>query len=156
MRLTQNFRLAEFAVSRTRPDLAEPVPDELGLNVVRLAVHLLQPIRDTDGSVTINSGYRSPRLNESLGGSSTSQHLLAEAVDIVTGDVRRTFEGLMTGRVKVAEGHIGQVILYPHRGFVHIALPSQRFPRPTFCLHWPVRGHHYRVLADAAHLRRLT
>lgn len=155
-RLTPNFTIGEFAVSRTHPQLVEPVPDALGPNVVRLAVFQMQPLREAIGrAVTINSGYRPRALNDALGGSPTSQHTNAEAVDWTCANLRRVFEDVMLGRVGWDSRHVGQVIFYPARNFVHSALPSTRYPRPTFCLHWPERGHTYRVMENVAELRRL-
>ncbi len=48
-----------------------------------LIEQLLDPIRAAWGApITINSGYRSPKLNAAVGGVSTSQHLRGEAADI--------------------------------------------------------------------------
>lgn len=154
-RVSPNFTIGELAVSRTHPQLVEPVPDQFGDRAVRLITQVLQPVRDEDGRTTINSGYRSELLNRALGGSSTSQHLRAEAADIVTTNVLQTFEGLMTGRIKVSPAHLGQAIYYPAQGFLHLALPSARYPRPSFHLHWPQRGHEYLQLRDVAQLRTL-
>lgn len=47
----------------------------------------LQAIRDWAGaSITINSGYRTPNHNASIGGASNSQHIYGKAVDIVCSD----------------------------------------------------------------------
>jgi hypothetical protein len=43
---------------------------------------VVQPVRDHFGPTIITSGYRSPALNEAIGGSSTSQHSKGEAVDL--------------------------------------------------------------------------
>ena len=51
-----------------------------------LIEQLLDPIRAAWGApITINSGYRSPKLNAAVGGVSTSQHLRGEAADITAG-----------------------------------------------------------------------
>ncbi len=51
-----------------------------------LIEQLLDPIRAAWGApITINSGYRSPKLNAAVGGVSTSQHLRGEAADISVG-----------------------------------------------------------------------
>ena len=39
-------------------------------------------MRENFGVTVINSGYRGPKLNEAVGGSSKSQHCKGEAVDI--------------------------------------------------------------------------
>lgn len=47
-----------------------------------LCLNVLEPVRKHFGRpVIINSGYRSPAINSKVGGSSTSQHMLGEAVD---------------------------------------------------------------------------
>jgi zinc D-Ala-D-Ala carboxypeptidase len=99
--------------------------------------------------VRINSGYRSDALNRALGGSSTSQHVHGEAADLSGFDVRALFLTLVRGDLRVPAG---QVIVYPERSFMHVALPSQRYPTPTFCVHRPARGLNYHVVTteDAA------
>lgn len=152
-RLTPDFSLGEFSVSSSRPDLVEPVPDYLGPSVVKLAKDVLQPIRDrVSRSVRILSAFRPDALNAAVGGSRTSQHRRAEAADFTTAGVGAVFRDLLAGNLELP---VGQVIFYPADVFVHIALPSQRFPLPTFCLHWPERGHRYRVLEGVEHLNRL-
>jgi hypothetical protein len=48
-----------------------------------LCENVLQPLRDKYGkSINITSGYRSPKLNKAIGGSSTSQHCFGQAADI--------------------------------------------------------------------------
>ena len=51
------------------------------VNLTHLAIHILQPVRDQFGVITINSGYRSPTLNAKVGGSKTSQHCNGQAAD---------------------------------------------------------------------------
>ena len=51
-----------------------------------LIEQLLDPIRAVWGNpITVNSGYRCPKLNAAVGGVSTSQHLRGEAADISVG-----------------------------------------------------------------------
>lgn len=52
-------------------------------NLRRLCLHTLQPLRDALGPVHVVSGFRPPKLNGLLGGSSTSQHQYGQAADIV-------------------------------------------------------------------------
>lgn len=80
------------------------------------------------------SGYRSPALNEAVGGSPTSQHMKAEASDIQTERIRDFYALLFSEDPRFPTG---QVIGYPSRGFVHIATPSLQYPVPAFflCLH---------------------
>ena len=46
---------------------------------------ILDPLREAYGApIIVDSGYRCPKLNRSVGGSSTSQHKTGEAADIRT------------------------------------------------------------------------
>lgn len=83
MNLTKNFTLSEFTRSQTalrRGISNEPNAEHLA-NMIALCKHIMQPIRDGLGAVIITSGYRSPALNEAIGGSTTSQHSLGQAAD---------------------------------------------------------------------------
>lgn len=153
-RLTDHFRLREFTVSKSHPELVEPVPQEYMHNVELLAMTILEPIRREIGRpIIIDSGYRSPALNAALPGSSpSSQHLRAEAADWTTSRLREVFRSLLGRANKLPTG---QVIYYPDRNFVHIALPCAKYPSPSFHLHWPVRGLQYRHLVSVGQLDRL-
>lgn len=74
MDLSDNFKLGEFACGD-------------GDDVVKVhpaLVCLLQEVRNHFGSsVTINSAYRTPSYNESIGGAKKSKHVLGMAADIV-------------------------------------------------------------------------
>lgn len=60
--------------------------DEIKANLDLLVDKLLDPIREAWGkSIIVNSGYRCPRLNRQLNGSSTSDHMNGLAADITTG-----------------------------------------------------------------------
>ena len=146
--VSRDFRLAEFAVSASHPSLVREVPKGLIARVQQLASHGLQPIRDAIGRpMRILSGYRSDALNRAVGGSPTSQHIVAEAADWTCDDLDGAWDVVLdmvrAGRLR----DIGQIIRYPAQGFVHIALASGRFPRPTVCVHWPERGYRYRVIS---------
>jgi hypothetical protein len=84
--VSPHFKLSEFLVSDSHPDLAAKLePDPVQLDNLRLlATSLLEPIRNhLEGPLAITSGLRSLELNSALGGSATSQHLHGEAADIV-------------------------------------------------------------------------
>ena len=80
MELSKNFTLAELCKSQTatRHNIIN-IPTEQNIinNLIAVSNNILQPIRDNP-----NSGYRSPELNEKIGGSKTSQHCKGQAVDI--------------------------------------------------------------------------
>ena len=84
MRLSKNFVLSEITRSNTARRLGisnEPTKEHLE-NMQRLISNLIQPMRDALGPIRISSGYRSPVLNRSIGGSTKSQHCKGQAVDI--------------------------------------------------------------------------
>lgn len=85
MKLSKNFMLHEFAVSQTAARMGLPIviPPYIIPALADLVVNILQPLRsDVRRSVWIQSGYRPPWLNEAVGGSKHSQHMLGEAADI--------------------------------------------------------------------------
>ena len=92
MKLSKNFELKEFLASQTatRRGFTEQFnpPQQIIDNLQYLVTNLLQPIRDNFGPLHISSGYRCPRLNSAIGGSSTSDHLLGFAADIDLGDAK--------------------------------------------------------------------
>ena len=83
IRVSKNFALSEMVKSATAERLnVDNSPSDIHLvNLTHLAIHILQPVRDQFGVITINSGYRSPALNAKVGGSKTSQHCNGQAAD---------------------------------------------------------------------------
>jgi hypothetical protein len=85
MKLTANFSLNELTQSETalRKGLDNTPPEQIVANLKVLAEKVLQPIREHYGKgVKVNSGYRSPEVNASVGGSRTSDHCKGQAADI--------------------------------------------------------------------------
>lgn len=83
--LSKNFSLAEMTHSNTAisKGLDNTPSAEIIANLQILIDNVLQPIRDKLGkSIKINSGYRSPAVNASVGGSITSDHCKGQAADI--------------------------------------------------------------------------
>ncbi len=85
MQLSRTFYLQEFLSSQTAARMGRPVvPTPAHIESLRrLCVTVLQPLRDYCGRViTVTSGFRPEWLNTAIGGSSSSQHMKAEAADI--------------------------------------------------------------------------
>ena len=84
MRLSKNFTLQEFTKSQTavRHGIDNTPGEEHLTSAKSLFENVVQPVRENFGVTVINSGYRGPKLNEAVGGSSKSQHCKGEAVDI--------------------------------------------------------------------------
>lgn len=85
MKLTANFTLNELTQSETalRKGLDNAPTQDVISALQTLAVNVLQPVREHYGKgVKVNSGYRSPEVNASVGGSKTSDHCKGQAADI--------------------------------------------------------------------------
>ena len=86
--LSKNFNLNEFLESQTatRKGYKEQYQpsDAVIDNLEQLVIKVLQPLRDLlpFGTMIISSGYRCSRLNTSVGGKPSSQHLTGMAADI--------------------------------------------------------------------------
>lgn len=85
IKVSKNFTLEELYASSTAT--AKKIDNKPTLEVAcaltALAQNVLQPLRDHVGkSITIGSGYRSPKLNAAVGGVSNSQHMTGQAADI--------------------------------------------------------------------------
>ena len=96
IRVAQNFTLPELVKSSTAERLGiSNMPDSAQtlVNLVNVANHILQPVRDQFGPIRVNSVYRGLPLNKAVGGSKTSQHCKGEAAD---------FESSRIGNYKLA------------------------------------------------------
>ena len=85
MRLSEHFTLEEMIKSQTgtRKGIDNTPGPEVVANLVDLCVNVLEKVREKWGSpVTVNSGYRCPKLNRAIGGAKNSQHLTGQAADI--------------------------------------------------------------------------
>ena len=96
IQMSKNFYLNELIKSSTADRMGidnTPTTEHL-INLSAVTQFILQPVREHFGVITVNSGYRGPKLNTAIGGSKTSQHMVGEAVD---------FEQLGTGNPIVAK-----------------------------------------------------
>ena len=85
MKLSKNFSLEELIRSSTAMKIGiDNIPNDEHLKNLQVVVdEIAQPLRDHFGKpVRINSGYRSPALNDAIGGSKKSQHSKGEALDL--------------------------------------------------------------------------
>ena len=112
-KITTNFSLEEFNCKD-----GSTMPNDVMINIIKLAKNL-QVLRDAIGkTITINSAYRSTDYNKKIGGVKDSQHLKGNASDItVKGmtpkEVAKIIEGLIASG-KMQQGGIG---IYPN--FTH-------------------------------------
>jgi hypothetical protein len=85
MQLTTNFSLSELTKSETalRQNMDNTPGEKEIANLKLLAEKVLQPVRDHyKTGVKVNSGFRAPKVNASVGGSETSDHCKGQAGDI--------------------------------------------------------------------------
>ncbi len=83
MKLSKNFSVAELSKSEaaTRLGLDNTPSMTVIDNLQALVDNVLQPVRDKFGPITVTSGYRSPAVNKTIGGSATSDHCKGQAAD---------------------------------------------------------------------------
>ena len=86
MKVSKYFNLSEFTNSAKAKRLGinnEPTPEHLE-NIKFLSINVLDKVMEHFNTIVyLSSGYRSPKLNTDVPGSSkTSQHSLGEAADI--------------------------------------------------------------------------
>lgn len=80
LRLTPNFTAEEYFADRL-PMADRPTP--LILNAQALCSSVVQPCRSfARARMRVTSGYRPPAINRAAGGSPSSDHVTAEAIDL--------------------------------------------------------------------------
>jgi len=83
--ISKHISNKEGVYSRTATRLGiDNKPDEKQLqNMVAVAEEIFEPLRMwVGGPIKINSFFRSPKLNKTIGGSSKSQHCQGQAIDL--------------------------------------------------------------------------
>lgn len=73
-----NFRVWELANNKAKEELKLVIPSRWAW----LELKMLQITRDRFGRIDVNSYYRTPSYNASVGGDPKSCHLIGEATDI--------------------------------------------------------------------------
>lgn len=121
MKLTPNFDSREFDIHEPWPTTAAAIANRQKL------AELDQWLRELAGVAGfITSAYRSPERNAEVHGSETSQHMNAEANDVIfymvplRDHARAIFDAVKAKRAPA----FGQIILYADLGHVHISLPT--------------------------------
>lgn len=108
------------------PQPATRLPNGIEENMMALAEEVLEPARTAFGRpVVVNSGFRCPLHNQTVGGAFQSQHVSGQAADICAergkyGSVEEWKKAnLELARVIVKNGKWDQMILYPT--FIHVS-----------------------------------
>ena len=121
VQLSPHFRLSEFLRSETAQvqGLYQVPPPAVVERLRELCVELLEPVRAKVGPLRVTSGYRRPKVNAAVGGSSTSAHMSGWAADVVP--VRGTPEQIMRLLHEAGQALVwDQAILYTSH--VHLGL----------------------------------
>lgn len=91
------------------------MPDEVMANLEALVENVLDPVRERLGKpIIVNSGFRCPIHNKTVGGATGSQHMKGEAADL-----RIDGKPEALAKVIVELGKFDQVIVYPT--FIHVS-----------------------------------
>ena len=78
-----SYKEATYSRTALRLDIKNKPNKQQLNNMVKLAEEVFEPLRIyANGPIKINSLFRSPKLNEAIGGSTKSQHCHGQAVDI--------------------------------------------------------------------------
>ena len=79
------FTIAELCASETAKKYnIDNTPDPIITSHLQQLINFLNPLREAWGSaIKVSSGYRCDKLNQFVGGSKTSSHLIGYGVDLV-------------------------------------------------------------------------
>jgi uncharacterized protein YcbK (DUF882 family) len=122
MNITEHFSLEELTHTSTGLDNTPTI--EQITNLKALANTVLEPLRIAYGKpIYVNSGFRSEAVNNKVGGSKTSQHLLGQAADIACENNQLLWD---TALKLIDNGTItvGQLINEKKLSWIHISLPT--------------------------------
>lgn len=116
--------MKHFTDKELRCKCCERLPPEIKENLEALVDNVLDPARELYGSpIHVNSGFRCPLHNATVGGVAKSQHLTGEAADITTG---LPAENLKLARIIAQLGNYDQMIFYVRTSstepqFIHVS-----------------------------------
>jgi len=127
-KIAPNFNLWEV-IQSSHVNLVRWPGSYVQANLRLGAQMILQPIRNEWGPIYVNSGWRNLAINEAVGGSTGSDHLMGGAFDIVSRNHRP--EMLFKWILESGEIYFRQCILYKKSQFVHVSFnyPGQKFKR---------------------------
>ena len=132
MKLSKNFSLEEMTFSQTAiRKTIDNTPSESDVERLQLLCeNILQPCRDIFGPIIITSGYRSPSLNDEIGGSKNplSQHCVGEAADFYAFNISNygvaswIYDNLTFDQLILEHFDVGT----PSAGWVHCSYSTMR------------------------------
>ena len=146
-KLIGNLRIKDFVVkdkqlSKTKYRSDKPIYWGMNPTVLFKLMELkeIMESRNLDfNAIQINSGHRTPHINEKVGGASKSRHIVGEAIDLKIGDVDK--DGFITVEdknkiLKICDleliGNKGGVGKYPGTRVIHIDTRGYRARWDTY------------------------
>jgi zinc D-Ala-D-Ala carboxypeptidase len=125
MRLSENFSLEELTASETaaRKGIDNTPSEEVINNLKRLAA-ALQEVRAllNHRAILVSSGYRSPELNQAVGGSATSDHCKGLAADFICPSYGTPNDIV---RAIAASGLSFKQVIREFDRWVHLSIPEE-------------------------------
>lgn len=122
--LSEHFTLEELTVSQwAARNGVSNVPAEgtqERANLVKLAKFLEEVRKLVGGPITINSGYRGPKVNAAVGGSKTSAHMKGLAADIV----RPGMSVKALAQAIAKSGLAFDQVIYEYQSWCHLGLST--------------------------------
>jgi zinc D-Ala-D-Ala carboxypeptidase len=126
MRLSENFSLEELTASETaaRKGIDNTPSEEVIDNLKRLAA-ALQEVRAllNHRAILVSSGYRSPELNQAVGGSATSDHCKGLAADFICPSYGTPNDIV---RAIAASGLSFKQVIREFDKWVHLSIPEEK------------------------------
>ena len=122
------FTIEELTKSdtATRRGIDNTPTEEIKKNLTTLVDQVLDPLRAAWGApIVVNSGYRSPALNEAVGGSKTSDHMTGRAADIEAADRTAASNARLFALVRSLGLSFDQLIDESNMSWVHISYRSE-------------------------------
>ena len=125
MSLSPHFTLGEFTKS-SYPEVYN-IPSHVVIENMKRVCGWLEAIRQAQGPIVINSGYRSPQLNKRVGGVNTSNHLTGCAVDIRCSGIEQAIEyaAILIGYARESQQDYDELFIEKNRYgrcWVHFAV----------------------------------
>lgn len=133
MQLTSHFSLEEFTVSQAaeRNGISNQPDKESFTNLVYTATQLELVRSLLNKPITVNSAYRSPKVNSLVKGAKNSQHVEGKAVDFISpsfGTPKQIVE-----KIKASDIMYDQLI-HEFNSWVHISFSKQNSRRQTLTI----------------------
>lgn len=131
-KLSQNFTLDEMVESQTasRLMLDNTPPPEVLEQLHRTAL-CMEEVRALLGKpILVSSGYRSPKVNEAVGGVGTSAHCLGYAVDFICPGFGTPFQ--IAGKILASKIKYDQLI--QEHTWIHISFDPRMRQQPLTLL----------------------